>query len=107
MRCTYLEAGEKHQRILGPFSYQAKSWSAPQPVYAQVESTGMVMNVRYFVSNRGDLSARSLYYDFYVRRGEHCENRIKELKNRCYSSRLNCHWFLGQCFPIVALRISL
>lgn len=101
MRHTWLEAGKKGQQILGPFPYQARSWSAPQLVYAKVESTGIGMNVRYFVSNCRDRSARSLYYDFYVRRGECCENRIKELKNMCYSDRLSCHRFWANAFRLL------
>lgn len=101
MRHTWLEAGKKQQQILGPFPYQAGSWSTPQQVYAKVESTGVGMNVRYFVSNRTDLDPRSLYYDFYVRRGEHCEKRIKELKNMCYSDRLSCHRFWANAFRLL------
>ena len=51
------------------------------------------MNTRFFVSNFEDQTAESIYFDFYVKRGEHSENRIKELKNMCFSDRLSTHGF--------------
>jgi hypothetical protein len=88
----YVEAEQKHQRIIGPFEYQANSWHAPQKVYAKVESTGKGLNVRYIVSNI-EQQAEELYFGFYVQRGECSENRIKELKNMCSADRLSCHKF--------------
>jgi hypothetical protein len=37
--------------------------------------------------------ARSIYFGFYVKRGEASENRIKEVKNMCFSDRLSNHGF--------------
>ena len=45
-------------------------------------------------------SAESLYKDFYVKRGDRSENRIKELKNMCFSGRLSCHNFLANYFRL-------
>jgi len=101
VRREYLARGEKHQCLLGPFCYQAGSWVSPQSVYAKVESTGKGMNTRFFVSNIANEQAASLYFDFYVRRGETCENRIKELKNMCYSDRLSCHRFWANAFRLL------
>ncbi len=81
----------KHQEFVGPFTYQAKSWDRSEKLYAKVESTGKGMNVRYFVSNFEAMTAQQIYFDFYVKRGDASENRIKELKNMTYSDRLSCH----------------
>ena len=97
----YLAAGKKHQQITGSFSYQAKSWEKAQKVYAKVESTGKGMNLRYFVSNMTSMNPEALYYDFYVQRGEHSENRIKELKNMCYADRLSCHRYWPNFFRLM------
>lgn len=98
IRNTYLLKGEKYQEFLGPFEYQAQSWDAPQKVYAKVESTGKGMNIRYFTSNIPEMTGKELYWDFYVKRGETSENRIKEIKNMCYSDRLSCHDFWANFF---------
>jgi hypothetical protein len=89
----YAAQGEVHQSFVGPFTYQADSWSEPQQVYAKIESTGKGMNRRFFVANFSDCKARELYFDFYVQRAEAAENRIKEIKNMCFSDRLSCHAF--------------
>lgn len=97
----YLSQKVKHQEIIGPFEYQAKSWEAPQQVYAKVESTGKGMNIRYFVSNMEESTGHELYWDFYVKRGETSENRIKEIKNMCFSDRLSCHSFWANFFRLM------
>jgi len=88
----------KYQEIIGPFGYQAKSWDKTQEVYAKVESTGKGMNTRYFVSNIPNQTGQELYWGFYVKRGDTSENRIKEIKNMCYSDRLSCHGFWANFF---------
>lgn len=93
VRAQYLEKGLKHQHFVGGFTYQADTWNQPQTCYAKVESTGKGMNIRYFMSNLDDMSARQIYWGFYVKRGDASENRIKELKNMCYADRLSCHKF--------------
>jgi hypothetical protein len=93
VRKGYLERKEKYQFFAGGFKYKADSWSTPQNCYAKIESTGKGMNVRYFCSNIDGQTAHELYWNFYVKRGESSENRIKELKNMCYSDRLSCHSF--------------
>jgi len=93
VRAQYLEKGLKHQHFVGGFTYKADTWNRPQTCYAKVESTGKGMNIRYFMSNLDDMSARQIYWGFYVKRGDTSENRIKELKNMCYADRLSCHKF--------------
>ena len=51
------------------------------------------MNVRFFVSDFEQQEASSIYFGFYVKRADASENRIKELKNMCFSDRLSNHGF--------------
>ena len=89
----YASKNIKHQEFVGPMDYQAKSWDRPQTLYAKVESTVKGMNIRYFASNFENMTARQIYFGFYVKRGDASENRIKELKNMTYADRLSCHSF--------------
>lgn len=82
----------KHQHFIG-FKYQAKTWHKPQQCYSKIESTGKGLNVRHFISNMEQTDARSIYFGFYVKRGDASENRIKEVKNMCFSDRLSNHGF--------------
>ncbi len=95
----YLSKGEKHQHFMR-FSYQAKSWHKEQQCYSKVESTGMGMNVRHFISNIKEKEAREIYFGFYVLRGEASENRIKEVKNMCFSDRLSNHGYWANFFRL-------
>jgi len=97
----YADHGIEYQHFVGPFAYQAESWEKPQQVYAKVESTGLGMNVRFYVSSMGNYDAQGLYTKFYVRRGETCENRIKDIKNYCYSDRLSCTSFWANSFRLM------
>jgi len=100
IRDDYLENNKKYKEIIGPFDYQAQTWHKPQKVYAKVESTGKGMNIRYFVSNMNQMSGDEIYFGFYVKRGDTSENRIKEIKNMCYSDRLSCHGFWANFFRL-------
>ncbi len=96
----HLSQQEKHQHFIG-FQYQAGSWHAPQQCYSKIESTGIGMNVRHFVSNIPQKDAREIYLDFYVKRGDASENRIKELKNMCFSDRLSNHSFWANFMRLI------
>lgn len=100
VQTEYVDKKVKHQVFFGPFEYQAKYWNKAENCYAKVESTGLGINLRYFCSNMEYESAESLYKDFYVKRGDRSENRIKELKNMCFSGRLSCHNFLANYFRL-------
>jgi hypothetical protein len=100
IKTRYADHGEKHQYFAGAFEYKADSWEKPVLCYAKLESTGKGMNVRYFGSNMEGQTARELYWDFYVKRGEASENRIKELKNMCFSDRLSCHKYTANCLRL-------
>lgn len=89
----------KHQHFMS-YTYQAASWHKPQQCYAKVESTGRGLNTRHIVSNMETKDARSLYFGFYVQRAEASENRIKEVKNMCFSDRLSNHGFWGNFFRL-------
>lgn len=95
----YLNQGQKHQHFIG-FSYQAKSWHKAQQCYSKIESTGLGMNIRHFVSNIKDNDPRAIYFGFYVKRGDASENRIKEVKNMCFSDRLSNHGFWANFFRL-------
>ena len=92
VRFLYLQYGKKHQHFIS-FKYKAKSWHKEQQCYSKIESTGKGMNVRHLISNLPEQEARTIYFGFYVKRGEASENRIKEVKNMCFSDRLSNHNF--------------
>jgi hypothetical protein len=58
------------------------------------------MNIRHFVSNIEEKEAREIYFDFYVKRGDASENRIKESKNMCFSDRLSNHGYWANFFRL-------
>ena len=95
----YLSEGKKHQHFIS-YTYGAKSWHKEQQCYCKIESTGKGLNVRHFVSNIDNQQAREIYFDFYVKRGEASENRIKEVKNMCFSDRLSNHGFWANFFRL-------
>lgn len=95
----YAKQGKKHQHFM-TFPYEAGSWHKEQTCHCKVESTGKGMNIRYIISNFEKQTAREIYTGFYVKRGEASENRIKEIKNMCYSDRLSNHTFLANFFRL-------
>jgi hypothetical protein len=99
VRHLYLNQGNKHQHFIS-FSYQAKSWHKKQQCYSKIESTGLGMNVRHVISNLKEKDAREIYFGFYVKRADASENRIKEVKNMCFSDRLSNHGFWANFFRL-------
>lgn len=95
----YASKGIKHQHFIC-HEYQAQSWHKAQRCYSKVESTGKGMNVRHMISNIENKSAREIYFDFYVQRGEASENRIKEVKNMCFADRLSNHGYWANFFRL-------
>src|SRR5699024_7646126 len=73
------------------YQYQADSWHGPQQCYSKIESTGKGLNIRDIVSNLPGKTARDIYFEVYVQRGEASENRNKEVKIMCHAGRLSCH----------------
>ncbi len=90
----------KHQHFIS-FDYQAQTWHRPQRCHSKIESTGKGLNVRYFISNMDGADARSIYFGFYVKRGDASENRIKEVKNMCFSDRLSNHGFWANFMRLI------
>jgi hypothetical protein len=105
VRLLYGENGIKHQHFI-TFKYQAKSWHKEQQCYSKIESTGNGMNVRHFVSNLSEEEAREIYFGFYVKRGDASENRIKEIKNMCFSDRLSDHKFWSNFIRLIISSIA-
>lgn len=95
----FLNQGQKHQHFMS-FSYKAKSWHKEQQCYSKIESTGKGINVRHFISNMEEKQAREIYFEFYVLRGDASENRIKEVKNMCFSDRLSNHGYWANFFRL-------
>jgi hypothetical protein len=95
----YVQNKEKHQHFFS-FPYQAGSWEDEQMCHCKAESTGKGLNIRYIISNFEQQSAREIYTGFYVKRGDASENRIKEVKNMCFSDRLSNHLFLANFFRL-------
>ena len=103
---SYVSKGIKHQVFTESFNYQAGTWNGPEKCYAKVESTGKGLNVRYFISNFEEETGREIYKDFYVKRGDTSENRIKEVKNMCFSNRMSNHNFWANFFRLVISSIA-
>jgi len=99
VRHLFVSNNIKHQHFIS-FTYQAGTWHKPQQCYSKIESTGKGLNVRHIVSNMEEDDARSIYFGFYVKRGESSENRIKEVKNMCFSDRLSDHGFWANFFRL-------
>lgn len=100
VKYLYQSKSEKHQHFIS-FDYKAGSWHKPQQCYSKIESTGLGMNIRHIVSNLEEQDAREIYFGFYVKRGEASENRIKEVKNMCFSDRLSNHGFWANFFRLL------
>lgn len=96
----HLDQGKKHQHFMS-FSYQAKSWHKEQHCYSKIESTGLGMNIRHIISNLEEKDAREIYFGCYVKRGDASENRIKEVKNMCFSDRLSNHGYWANFFRLI------
>jgi hypothetical protein len=95
----YVQNKEKHQHFLS-FPYRASTWEMEEMCHCKVESTGKGLNIRYIISNFEERTAREIYTEFYVKRGDASENRIKEVKNMCFSGRLSNHLFLANFFRL-------
>jgi len=106
VRHLYLSNKEKHQHFIGPYSYQAGTWDKAQNCYSKVESTGKGMNTRHFISNFDEEDAREIYFEFYVKRGDTSENRIKEAKSMCFSGRMSDHDFWANFFRLIISSIA-
>jgi hypothetical protein len=105
VKFLYGQYGKKHQHFIS-FKYQAGTWHKEQQCYSKIESTGKGMNIRHFVSNMPEKDAREIYFGFYVKRAEASENRIKEVKNMCFSDRLSDHQFWANFTRLIISSIA-
>lgn len=92
VRHLFVSNNSKHQHFMG-FTYRAGTWHKPQQCYSKIGSTGKGINIRHIISNMEEADARTIYFGFYVKRGDTSENRIKEVKNMCFPDRLSNHGF--------------
>jgi len=88
----YQKAGGK-QRMVGEFTYAARSWDRPRRVIARLEHDARGANPRFVVTNLKG-GAKALYERVYCARGE-AENRIKEAQLDLFGRRASCHKFQG------------
>lgn len=84
-------AGTK-QRMIGEFTYAAKSWDRERRVITRLEQSHQGFNPRFVVTSLTGRDARSLYEDLYCARGE-AENRIKEAQIDLFGRRGSCRDF--------------
>ena len=83
-------AGGK-QRLIGEFTYAARTWDSERRVIARLEHDARGANPRFVVTSlQGDATA--LYERLYCARGE-AENRIKEAQIDLFGRRASCHRF--------------
>lgn len=97
----FYKQNEEYKYFSDKIEYRAQSWDRPQNVYARIESTKQGVKRRFFCSNLYGKTAKELYIDFYVKRCDRSENRIKELKCMCFSGRLSCHEFYANYFRLM------
>lgn len=95
-RLMWWITGQKPWQTFRAFEdYQAGSWSRPRRIIAKVEVTKTGgLNRRFVVTNMTD-SPRSIYRDFYVKRGNVPERPIGELKNGLAMDRLSSGRFFA------------
>jgi len=82
-------ASRTKERLIGEFSYAARSWNRERRVIARLEHGAQGADARFVVTSlSGD--AGELYERLYCARGE-AENRIKEAQLDLFGRRASCH----------------
>ena len=100
---TYKASGTK-QRLIGEFSYAAKSWRHERRVITRLEYGDQGTNPRFVVTNlEGDPDA--LYDGLYCQRGE-AENRIKEAQLDLFGTRASCSRFIANQFRLLLAALA-
>jgi hypothetical protein len=89
MLAEQYEASGVKQRLIGEFSYGARSWDKPRRVIARLEHGALGPNPRFVVTSLQGEPAE-LYEQLYCARGE-AENRIKEAQLDLFGRRASCH----------------
>ncbi|MEO5698831.1 MAG: IS1380 family transposase [Burkholderiaceae bacterium] len=92
------------QRLIGEFSYAAKSWSRERRVITRLEYGEQGTNPRFIVTTlEGD--AVQLYERLYCQRGE-AENRIKEAQLDLFGTRASCPRFIANQFRLLLAALA-
>jgi hypothetical protein len=100
---AYSASGVK-QRLIGEFSYAAKSWSCERRVITRLEYGNQGTNPRFIVTNlQGD--PVQLYEHLYCQRGE-AENRIKEAQLDLFGTRASCSRFIANQFRLLLAALA-
>jgi len=100
---AYKSSGTK-QRLIGEFTYAAKSWSHERRVITRLEYGDQGTNPRFVVTNlQGEAS--HLYDQLYCQRGE-AENRIKEAQIDLFGTRASCSRFVANQFRLLLAALA-
>ena len=100
---TYRASGAK-QRLIGEFSYAAKSWPHERRVITRLEYGEQGTNPRFVVTNlEGEPEA--LFDGLYCQRGE-AENRIKEAQLDLFGTRASCSRFIANQFRLLLAALA-
>ena len=92
------------QRLIGEFTYAAKSWSRERRILTRLEYGEQGTNPRFVVTNlQGD--ATWLYEHLYCQRGE-AENRIKEAQLDLFGTRASCSRFIANQFRLLLAALA-
>lgn len=96
----FLRTNEK-ARLFTSTRYRARRrWPRSYRVLIKAEHQSIGANVRFVVTTLKG-RAQELYDEYYVARGEACENSIKDLKNALKADRLSCHRFWANQFRLL------
>jgi len=102
---SIFESTGRREQVFSQFEYQAGSWTRPRRVIGKAELLEKGPNQRFLVTNLVEACPQAVY-DFYRRRGEEAENRIKEFKNMIRADRLSCHNFWANWFRLLLHAIA-
>lgn len=98
------EASGSKQRLIGEFSYAAKSWNHERRVITRLEYGDQGTNPRFVVTNlEGEPGV--LYEGLYCQRGE-AENRIKEAQVGLFATRTSCHVFASNQLRVLLAALA-
>jgi hypothetical protein len=100
---AYATSGSK-QRLIGEFTYAAKSWGRERRVITRLEYGAQGTNPRFIVTNLGH-DANYLYDTLYCQRGE-AENRIKEAQRDLFGTRASCPRFAANQFRVLLAALA-
>ena len=100
---AYGASGSK-QRLIGEFSYAAKSWGRERRVITRLEYGSQGTNPRFIVTNLQG-QAIQLYDQLYCQRGE-AENRIKEAQLDLFGTRASCSRFSANQFRLLLAALA-